>query len=175
MMSSLSKARLLNVSIVDANAVLKHGVNESYELNISPSSGAVVIAAETVYGALHAFTTLQQIVINDGKGNLIVEQPVSIRDAPLYPIRGVMVDTGRNFISKKKILEQIDGMALSKLNVLHWHIVDSQSWPLETSAYPEMTIDAYSSNEVYSQATVKDVINYAAARGVRIIPEIDMP
>ncbi|KAF3031613.1 hypothetical protein E8E11_000589 [Didymella keratinophila] len=165
----------VNVSIVDANAVLKHGVNESYELNISPSSGAVVIAAETVYGALHAFTTLQQIVINDGKGNLIVEQPVSIRDAPLYPIRGVMVDTGRNFISKKKILEQIDGMALSKLNVLHWHIVDSQSWPLETSAYPEMTIDAYSSNEVYSQATVKDVINYAAARGVRIIPEIDMP
>ncbi|RYD66910.1 MAG: hypothetical protein EOP84_30895, partial [Verrucomicrobiaceae bacterium] len=77
------------------------------------------------------------MVINDGNGNLIVEQPVHIQDAPLYPVRGIMIDTGRNFISKKKIFEQIDGMALSKLNVLHWHIVDSQSWPLEVSAYPE--------------------------------------
>ena len=165
----------VNVDITDTHAALQHGVDESYTLDISEGSNSVDISAETVYGALHAFTTLQQIVINDGKGNLVVEQPVSIQDAPLYPVRGIMIDTGRNFISKKKILEQIDGMALSKLNVLHWHMVDSQSWPLEISAYPEMTKDAYSRNEVFSQATLKEIISYAAARAVRIIPEVDMP
>lgn len=165
----------INVDIADLHAALQHGVDESYTLDISEGSGFIEISAETVYGVLHAFTTLQQMIINDGNGNLIVEQPVSIQDAPLYPVRGVMVDSGRNFISKKKILEQIDGMALSKLNVLHWHIIDSQSWPLEIKAYPEMTEDAYSPNEIFSQDTLREVISYAAARAVRIIPEIDMP
>ena len=165
----------VNVDIANTGATLQHGVDESYTLDISGGSDSVKISAVTVYGALHALTTLQQLIVNDGKGNLIVEQPVSIKDAPLYPVRGIMIDSGRNFISKKKILEQIDGMALSKLNVLHWHIVDSQSWPLEIKAYPEMTEDAYSSNEVFSQDTLKEIISYAAARAVRIIPEIDMP
>ncbi|KAJ4321524.1 woronin body major protein [Neodidymelliopsis sp. IMI 364377] len=165
----------IKVDILNTHASLQHGVDESYTLEISAGSDSVDISAETVYGALHAFTTLQQVVINDGQGNLIVEQPVSVQDKPLYPIRGIMIDTGRNFISKKKIFEQIDGMALSKLNVLHWHIIDSQSWPLEISAYPEMTEDAYSRNEVFSQDTLKEIISYAAARAVRIIPEIDMP
>ncbi|KAJ4986836.1 glycosyl hydrolase family 20 [Stagonosporopsis vannaccii] len=165
----------VNVEIANTHAALQHGVDESYTLEIAQGSGSIDVSAETVYGALHAFTTLQQIVINDGQGNLMVEEPVSIQDAPLYPVRGVMVDSGRNFISKKKILEQIDGMALSKLNVLHWHIIDSQSWPLEIKSYPEMTEDAYSANEIFSQDTLKEIIAYAAARAVRIIPEIDMP
>jgi hexosaminidase len=165
----------VNVEIANTHAALQHGVDESYTLDIAEGSSSIDISAKTIYGALHALTTLQQMVINDGKGNLIVEQPVSIKDAPLYPVRGIMVDSGRNFISKKKILEQVDGMALSKLNVLHWHIIDSQSWPLEVSAYPEMTNDAYSPNEVFSHDDLKEIISYAAARGVRIIPEIDMP
>ena len=157
------------------NAELQHGVDESYKLDIAAGSECIKISAQTVYGAMHALTTLQQLVINDGKGNLIIEQPVSVQDKPLYPVRGIMIDSGRNYLSKKKILEQIDGMALSKLNVLHWHLVDSQSWALEISAYPEMTQDAYSPNEVYSQTALKEVVSYAAARGVRVIPEVDMP
>ncbi|OSS52652.1 hypothetical protein B5807_02974 [Epicoccum nigrum] len=170
-----SSLTTVNVNIANTGATLQHGVDESYTLDISEGSGSVNISAVTVYGALHALTTLQQIIINDGKGNMIVEQPVSVQDAPLYPVRGIMIDSGRNFISKKKIFEQIDGMALSKLNVLHWHIIDSQSWPLEIKAYPEMTEDAYSSNEVFSQDALREIISYAAARAVRIIPEIDMP
>jgi hexosaminidase len=170
-----SSLTTVNVDIANTGATLQHGVDESYTLDIAGGSGSVNISAKTVYGALHALTTLQQIIINDGKGNMIVEQPVSVQDAPLYPVRGIMIDSGRNFISKKKIFEQIDGMALSKLNVLHWHIIDSQSWPLEIKAYPEMTEDAYSSNEIFSQDTLKEIISYAAARAVRIIPEIDMP
>lgn len=165
----------VKIEVVDIHAQLQHGVDESYTLDIKSGSTCIDIKAKTVYGALHALTTLQQIVIGDGSGNLIVEQPVSIVDQPLYPVRGIMIDTGRNYISKQKIFEQIDGMSLSKLNVLHWHLIDSQSWAIEIKAYPEMTDDAYSANEVFSQDTLKEIVSYAAARGVRIIPEVDMP
>ncbi|EUC35236.1 glycoside hydrolase family 20 protein [Bipolaris zeicola 26-R-13] len=165
----------VKVDIADTKAQLQHGVDESYKLELAAGSSSVHITAGTVYGALHALTTMQQIVINDGSGKLIIEQPVSIDDKPLYPVRGIMIDSGRNYISKAKILEQIDGMALSKLNVLHWHMVDTQSWPIEIKSYPDMTKDAYSANEVYSQSVLKEIVEYAGARGVRVIPEIDMP
>ncbi|KAI8939575.1 hypothetical protein NX059_003340 [Plenodomus lindquistii] len=165
----------VNVTVADTHAQLLHGVDESYSLTLAAGADSIDIFAETVYGALHAMTTLQQLVIVDGHGNFIIEQPVSIADKPLYPVRGIMIDTGRNFITVDKIKEQIDGMALSKLNVLHWHLVDSQSWPVEITAYPEMIEDAYSEEESFSQDTLKDIVSYAAARGVRVIPEIDMP
>lgn len=165
----------LQVSIVDENADLQHGVDESYTLEVTATSGHVSINAQTVWGVMHAFTTLQQLIISDSQGNLIIEQPVKIEDAPLYPHRGVMIDTGRNFISVPKILEQIDGLALAKLNVLHWHLDDSQSWPMEIKSYPQMTKDAYSGREIYSEADMRRVISYARDRGVRVIPEVDMP
>jgi len=172
--NSTGSLTTVNVDVKDVHATLQHGVDESYTLDIKSGSGSIDITAQTVYGALHAFTTLQQIVISDGR-NLIVEQPVSIQDKPLYPVRGIMIDSGRNFISVPKIKEQIDGMALSKLNVLHWHMVDAQSWPVELEVYPEMADDAYSDSEVYTKDTLKEIIDYASARAVRIIPEIDMP
>jgi hexosaminidase len=165
----------VKVDIKDTHAALQHAVDESYTLEIATGSSSIDIKAETVYGALHALTTLQQIVISDGSGKLIVEQPVSIQDKPLYPVRGIMIDSGRNYLSKKKILEQIDGMALSKLNMLHWHMIDAQSWAIELESYPQMVEDSYSENEVYTKETMQAIIEYAAARGVRVLPEIDMP
>lgn len=165
----------IDLSIADIEADLQHGVDESYTLDITANSQSITITAKTIWGALHAFTTLQQIIISDGKGGLLIEQPVSIQDAPLYPYRGIMIDTGRNFLSLNKIYEQIDGMALSKLNVLHWHLDDAQSWPVQMDVYPQMTKDAYSAREIYSHADIRRVIAYAKARGVRVIPEVDMP
>ncbi|KAF2814943.1 uncharacterized protein BDZ99DRAFT_458903 [Mytilinidion resinicola] len=165
----------VNVKISDPKAELTHGVDESYTLDITETSQIIEITSKTVWGALHAFTTLQQIVISNGRGGLLVEQPVSIKDSPLYPYRGVMVDTGRNYISPSKIKEQIDGLALSKMNILHWHLADAQSWPVQMTTYPDMTKDAYSPREIYTHGIIKDVIAYANARGVRVMPEIDMP
>ncbi|GKZ23773.1 hypothetical protein AbraIFM66951_004139 [Aspergillus brasiliensis] len=171
---SLPPLQFVDVEVADIDADLQHGVDESYTLEITENATSVIIQASTVWGALHAFTTLQQLVIA-GKDGLMIEQSVTIQDAPLYPYRGIMLDTGRNFISVGKIYEQIDGMSLSKLNVLHWHMEDTQSWPIEISAYPEMIHDAYSSREVYSHADMRNIVAYARARGVRVIPEIDMP
>ncbi|KAJ5114497.1 hypothetical protein NUU61_000256 [Penicillium alfredii] len=163
------------VDVVNGTADLQHGVDESYKLEVADGSNSIKIHAQTVWGALHAFTTLQQIIISDGKGGLIIEQPVRIEDAPLYPYRGIMIDTGRNFISVRKIFEQIDGMALSKLNVLHWHLDDAQSWPMQIRSHPHMTKDAFSTREIYTEEDMRRVIAYARARGVRVIPEVDMP
>ncbi|KAL2870033.1 beta-N-acetylhexosaminidase [Aspergillus lucknowensis] len=164
----------VEVDVQDWDADLQHGVDESYTLEVRDGWNTVKITAKTVWGALHAFTTFQQLVISEG-GALIIEQPVQIRDAPLYPYRGIMMDTGRNFISVRKIYEQLDGLSLSKLNVLHWHLDDTQSWPVHIDTYPEMTKDAYSAREIYSHDDLRNVVAYARARGIRVIPEVDMP
>ena len=170
-----SGLREVNFKISDTKAKLSHGVDESYTIDVTAASSTISITSNTIWGALNAITTLQQLIISDDHGGLQIEQPVSIKDAPLYPYRGVMIDTGRNFLTLKKIKEQIDGLALSKLNILHWHLDDDQSWPVEMKSLPMMTKDAYSPREIYSQNDLKDVISYAAARGVRVIPEVDMP
>lgn len=170
-----SSLQYVKVHVEDVKADLQHGVDESYTLDIKEGSSTIEIRTKTVWGAMHAFTTLQQIIISDGHQGLIVEQPVHIQDAPLYPYRGIMLDTGRNFITLPKIFEQLDGMSLSKLNVLHWHLDDSQSWPMVIETYPEMTKDAYSSRETYSHRDMRRVVEYARARAIRVIPEVDMP
>jgi hexosaminidase len=165
----------IDVVVSDLKADLQAGVDESYTLDIPSGSSTGVINAKTVWGALHALSTLEQIVISDGHSGLLIEEPVSIKDSPKFGLRGVMLDSGRNFLKVETILRQIDALAWSKLNVLHWHIDDAQSWPIHINAHPEMTKDAYSAKEIYSHSDVKKIINYAKARGVRVIPEIDMP
>lgn len=182
--STLPALTKVNVSVVDDQADLQQGVDESYTLMIGEDSDTVIIEAKTVWGAMHALTTFQQLVIADdssanvtgpGSLGLIVEGPVSIEDMPLYSYRGLMLDSARNFLSVQKIKEQLDGLSLSKLNVLHWHLSDSTSWPMHIAAYPEMVKDAYSRRESYSRADLQDVVGYARARGIRVIPELDMP
>ncbi|KAI5310816.1 hypothetical protein KEM55_000968 [Ascosphaera atra] len=165
----------VKISIHDPNADLQQGVDESYGLTIQANSSSINITAKTVWGALHAFTTFQQIVIYDEDHGFHVEQPVTISDEPKYPFRGLALDTGRNFLSVRKIKEQLRGMALAKLNVLHWHMVDTQSWPLQLQSYPQMVKDASSPSESYSRWDMEDIIRYARARGIRVIPELDMP
>ncbi|CAG8567793.1 3524_t:CDS:2 [Ambispora gerdemannii] len=163
----------VKVDVTNLNAELQHGVDESYTLEVKEDG--LIITSPTVWGALHAFNTLTQIVISDEKGGLIIESTVSIKDSPLYPHRGLLLDTGRNFYPVKDILRTIEALAWSKLNVLHWHIVDSHSWPFEVKAYPSMTKDAYSKREIYTPKDVQLVIKFAHKRGVRVIPEFDMP
>ncbi|EEA18669.1 woronin body major protein [Talaromyces marneffei ATCC 18224] len=169
-----STLRTVTVSVTNLEADLQADVDESYTLVLDSESSTLAITANTTWGCLHAFTTLQQIVIYQNN-QLIIEQPVHIEDSPLYSWRGIMIDTGRNFITLPKIKEQIDGMAFSKLNILHWHLDDSQSWPVQMSTYPQMTKDAYSPSETYSHENIKDIIAYARARAVRVMPEVDMP
>lgn len=166
----------MKVKIEDTDAELQLGMDESYSLIIDRLSKEVVIEAATPWGALHAVTTLQQLIVyGEDTKQFYIEDSIEISDSPKYPHRGIMIDAARNFMTVDSILEQVDIMALCKMNSLHWHLTDSQSWPVEIKAYPHMTKDAYSKKETYSHEDIKHVVEYARSRGVRVIPEVDMP
>lgn len=171
-----SRINQINVTINNYDLTLQLGVNETYSLKVESQLPSIIIESETVWGALRAFSTLQQLIIFDEKDKIfLIESSVTIWDAPIYQHRGLMIDSGRNFLPVEAILEQIDIMWLCKMNSLHWHFEDSQSWPLEIFSYPEMTLDAYSDKETYTQKEVRYIIQYALERGIRVIPELDLP
>jgi len=93
------------------------------------------------------------------------------QDEPRFAHRGLLIDSSRNFLTVGTVKRTIDALAATKMNVLHWHIVDSQSFPFEVPEYPRLTDAAYSEAEIYSPADLEDIVSYAYYRGVRIMPE----
>jgi hexosaminidase len=101
---------------------------------------------------------------------------VLIEDSPEYSYRGLLLDTARNFIPIPSILRTLDGMSTCKLNAFHWHITDSQSFPLEIPNMPEInSFGAYSESQIYRVSEIKSIIEYAKNRGIRVIFEFDSP
>jgi hexosaminidase len=150
--------------------------NEGYSLQVS-EKGVAVAFAETVYGALRALETFSQLVRYDFDiGAYVVEgAPYSIDDAPRFPHRGLMIDSGRHFLPLASIRAIIDSLPYAKINVLHWHMVDTQSFALESKSSPELWKGAFSASERYMQADVASIVEYARLRGVRVMVEFDMP
>ncbi|RVE47860.1 hypothetical protein evm_007491 [Chilo suppressalis] len=159
--------------------------NEEYFLDVQTkeSGVAVRIDAENVYGMRHGLETFSQLVTSDKPDHsrqtecgLRIVIGAKIRDKPAYKHRGLVLDTSRHFIPMKDIKRMIDGMASTKMNVFHWHVTDSHSFPLESTRVPQFTrYGAYSSSEIYSAEEVRQLIKYAQIRGVRVIIEIDAP
>lgn len=127
------------------NLELTWSTNEAYliEVRTQEKFAVATIVAETVFGIRHGLETLLQLVefypTDDKSTCLVSPTAVNIADKPVYPHRGLLLDTARNFLPIALIQKHINGMAASKLNVLHWHITDSQSFPLELESLPNMT------------------------------------
>nr|KAI8748529.1 beta-hexosaminidase subunit beta-like [Biomphalaria glabrata] len=147
------------------------GDSEKYELNITDT---ITIKASQVWGAVWGLETLGQLTyMVDGKW--FVNQTF-IGDEPRFSHRGLHLDTARHFYSIDVIKLNLDVMAMHKLNVFHWHIVDAQSFPYSSRRYPELAQKgAYSPGHIYSQSDVQDIINFARLRGIRVLPEFDTP
>jgi hexosaminidase len=175
----------MEINVLTSDTDLRHGVDESYELEVRPvidTEPYILLQAPTVYGALHALETLLQLLefgwLEDSglPTYLIRDTPLHIIDAPTYPFRGLMIDTARHYLPTDLILKNINVMAMNKLNVLHWHVTDSQSWPYQSSSFPELSEKgAYCKDCVYRQEDVALVIKEASIRGIRVIPEFDLP
>src|SRR6202790_2576245 len=144
--------------------------DESYSLEVTPSGGRLHVA--TVVGAMRALESFQQLVQSDAAGYFV--PAVSIRDTPRFRWRGLMIDCGRHFMPLDVIKRTLDGMVAVKLNVFHWHLSEDQGFRLESRAFPKLT-GLGSDGLFYTQGQAREIVAYARDRGIRVVPEFDMP
>ncbi len=144
--------------------------DESYQLAVTPQG--ITLKSPSVVGAMHGLETLLQLATyRDGKA---VVAGAMIDDQPRFRWRGLMIDVSRHFEPVDVIKRNLDGMALVKLNVFHWHLSDDQGFRAESKRFPKFT-EIASHGEFYTQDEIRDVVAYARARGIRVVPEFDMP
>jgi hexosaminidase len=144
--------------------------DESYSIDVS--SSRVTMQANTVVGALRGLETLLQLVESDSAG---FHFPLAhIDDSPRFPWRGLLIDVSRHFQTVAEIKRNLDAMSMVKLNVLHWHLSDDQGFRVESRIHPELQRRG-SDGRYYTQEEIRDVVAYARDRGIRVIPEFDMP
>jgi len=152
----------VNVVVRSPEDELNFGVDESYNMSILTVGEPLhaQIEAQTVYGALNALQTFSQLCYFDFTSRLMElnSAPWMITDAPRFPYRGLLIDTARHYLPLTTIKGVIDAMAYSKLNVLHWHIVDEQSFPIEIPSYPRLWNGSYSYSERYTMSDAIDII-----------------
>ncbi|KAF4124861.1 hexosaminidase [Geosmithia morbida] len=152
-------------------------VDESYSLNVTADGEASIRAASST-GVLRALETFSQLFYrgSDGQTFYTQEAPIAIVDEPKYPHRGVLLDVSRHWFEVADIKRTIDAAAMNKMNVLHLHVTDTQSWPLEIPSLPRLTEKgAYAKGLTYSPDDVAGLYEYAIHRGVQIVLELDMP
>ena len=150
--------------------VQKPGEDESYELVISATH--VDLTAANPLGVMHGLQTFLQLVRVTPKGFTV--PVVSIEDAPRFPWRGLLIDSGHRFVRVPVIERNLDGMEAVKLNVFHWRFADDEGFHIESKKYPLLQKKA-SGGFYYTQKEVREVIAYARDRGIRVVPEFDMP
>jgi len=151
-------------------AVQTFDEDESYSLTSTPT--AVQIEAATPLGAMHALETLLQLAQPGGSGFII--PAVTIHDSPRFHWRGLMIDCGRHFEPMDVLKRNLDAMAAVKLNVFHWHLTEDQGFRIESKLFPKLT-QLGSDGFFYTQDDARELVRYAAARGIRVVPEFEMP
>ncbi len=150
--------------------VLKLGEDESYQLTVTDSGAQ--LTAPTTLGALHGLQTFLQLVAIGPNG--FAAPAVTVKDQPRFPWRGLMIDVSRHFIPLEVLKRNLDGMAAVKMNVFHWHLSDDQGFRAESKVFPKLT-GMGSEGKFYTQEQIRDLIEYAHDRGIRVIPEFDTP
>ncbi|SFN25312.1 hexosaminidase [Izhakiella capsodis] len=144
--------------------------DESYCLQVDKNG--VVLYAATRFGALRGMETLLQLVENGRQSSFIPW--VTINDKPRFAWRGLLLDSARHFLPVEDIKRQLDGMAAARLNVFHWHLTDDQGWRFASQNYPVLT-EKGSDGLFYTQQQMRDIVAYARDRGIRVVPEVDLP
>lgn len=145
--------------------------DEHYTLQVAP--GGIDLTADTAVGALRGLATLTQLLSQTKTGAWII-LGARIDDAPRFPWRGLLIDVGRHFEPVDVIQRELDGMELVKLNVLHLHLTEDQGFRIESRTHPELARMG-SDGLYYTQDEVRGLIRYAWERGIRVMPEFDLP
>lgn len=151
------------------------GLDESYNLTVSASSAT--LSAVNVFGAMRGLESFSQLVTYDfdTMTYIIDAASVTIQDTPRFPHRGLMIDSARHFEPLDSIRAIIRSLAFAKVNVLHWHMSDTQSFPMQSTSSPKLWDASYSTQERYTQFDIAAIIEFARLHGVRVMVEFDMP
>ena len=176
-----------NTIIID---LIKRGSGESYSIRVIPNE--VMISGEG-HGLFYAIQSLRQVISSGSDGSISVKS-LEIRDQPRFPYRGMHLDVARHFMPVEFVKKYIDLMSQYKFNTFHWHLTDDQGWRIEIKKYPRLTeigskrpeshLGSYSTifkgdgvpvEGFYTQEQIKDVVAYAKARYITVIPEIELP
>lgn len=159
----------LQINII-RNGEIKLKEDESYQLSVV--SNKITINATTDLGALHGLETLLQLLQNSSTSYYFPN--VSISDSPRFIWRGLMIDAARHFQPVDVIKRNLDAMASVKMNVFHWHLADDQGWRIEMKKHPKLN-ELATDGSYYTQEEIKNIVKYAAERGILVVPEIDVP
>jgi hexosaminidase len=168
--SDPAKATLQVTTDHESKAIQELGEDESYTLDVT-ATGAKLHAANPL-GVLRGLQTFLQLVTITPEG--FGAPVVSIQDQPRFPWRGLMIDSGRHFTPLAVLERNLDGMEAVKLNVFHWHLSENQGFRVESHKYPKLH-EMGSDGLYYTQEEIRGLIAYARDRGIRVVPEFDMP
>lgn len=163
-------ARLVIRAAGPSKPVEELGEDESYRLEVTPEQAT--LTAPNPLGVLHGLQTFLQLLHATPRGFAVPS--ITIEDQPRFPWRGLMLDTGRHFMPLPEVRQTIDGLEAVKMNVFHWHLSEDQGFRIESKRFP-MLAGKGSDGLFYTQDEVRETIAYARDRGIRVIPEFDMP
>jgi hexosaminidase len=167
---SAGPATLEIITDHESKAIQELGEDESYSLDVTPT-GAKLHAANPL-GTLRGLQTFLQLIAITPEGFSI--PGLHIEDRPRFPWRGLMIDSGRHFIPLDVIKRNLDGMEAVKMNVFHWHLSDNQGFRAESRKFPRLH-EQGSDGLFFTQEEIRDIVEYARDRGIRVVPEFDMP
>jgi hexosaminidase len=165
-----SKATLTVHTDHASKEVQELGEDESYTLSVT-ADGATIEAPNPL-GAMHGLQTFLQLVEVSPDG--FAAPAITIRDVPRFPWRGLMIDVSRHFIPLDVLRRNLDGLEAVKMNVFHWHLSENQGFRAESKKFPKLHTLG-SDGLFYTQDEIRDLIAYARGRGIRVVPEFDMP
>jgi hexosaminidase len=172
----------ITVAVADMNETLAASTDYSYTVSLHDGAGALTITAASPFAVAYALETLAQLVHSAGGGGRLPCRALAVADYPTFSHRGLLVDAGRRFYPVNLMRRLLDGMAASKMNVLHFHLSE-QCFRVESKVFPALTKrcafkypnDTSSAPAIYSQRDIATLVQYAKVRGIRIIPEFDLP
>jgi hexosaminidase len=144
--------------------------DESYQIEVSNQQ--VRLNAATVVGAMRGLETVLQLLSSDRDTYFL--PAVKIQDQPRFRWRGLLIDIGRHYEPPEVLKRNLDAMAAVKLNVFHWHITEDQGFRIESKKYPKLH-QMGSDGLFYTQEQARDIVEYARQRGIRVVPEFDIP
>ncbi|XP_022792625.1 beta-hexosaminidase subunit beta-like [Stylophora pistillata] len=171
---NFSQITKLTVDVLKDYENLTLDSDESYKLEVKAPTSS--LTAATVWGALRGLETFSQIVHQDPDG-FYFANGTQIVDYPRFHHRGFMIDTSRHYLNLSVIFKFMDAMSYGKFNVLHWHVVDDQSFPFSSKTFPQLSGMGAFNNQthIYTEDDVSKILEYARMRGIRVVPEFDTP